>query len=275
MNPEVAIMMPVYNGMPYIQDSVRSILRQAYDNWHCIICDDGSTDSTLEYLRTLEFDPRFTILHNERNMGRGIARQRILDESSAPYVCMLDAGDLMHPDRVALQVDYLESHPDVGIVSSGMLSFGNTTDVLRVRGFGNGEINGYCGRSRDLVCFAPSMFRTAIAKKDGVGFGTMKLCEDTYFLSRYFACNPRYYSIPQPLYYYNEFDDLSKRDMLLSYLQGIGISFRPLNLKMIVINLAKFGISLLTLPFMSMQKRAFRRGRPATAQEAEEFRKNL
>lgn len=257
--------------MPHIEASIASIKAQTYQNWHCIICDDGSTDSTTAFLRTLETDPRFTILRNSKNMGRGISRQRILDASTGRYVCMLDAGDLMHPDRITLQVEYLESHPEVGLVSSGMLSFGTHTDLLRVRGMGNNQINTYSGNGS--VCFAPSMFRTSIAHDHSVTFGTFSQCEDTYFLTRYYARNPRYYSIPKALYYYNEFDGLSKGDTLMSYLQQMAIGIQARDVKTFVLNLAKFGVSLFILPFISMQKRAARRGRPATPEETAEFNK--
>lgn len=271
MLPEVTIMMPVYNGMPHIEASIKSILNQTYTNWICIICDDGSTDSTSAYLQSLTTDPRFTILTNSKNMGRGISRQRILDASTGKYVCMLDAGDMMHPDRIRIQVEYLENHPDVGLVSSGMLSFGTQTDLLRVRGFGNNQINTYSGNGS--VCFAPSMFRTSIAKENNVTFGTLNQCEDTYFLTRYYRHNPQYYSIPKTLYYYNEFDGFSKRDTLMSYLQQMVIGLQAKDIKTFALNLAKFGVSLIILPFISMQKRAAKRGRPATPEETAEFNK--
>lgn len=271
MTPQVDIMMPVYNGMPNIKASIASVLAQTYPCWHCIICDDGSTDGTAEYLRTLEDAPRFTVLHNDRNQGRGPARQRILDESTAPYVCMLDAGDMMHPERIAIQVEYLEQHPDVGLVSSGMLSFGTTTELLRVRGFGSGKVESFVGNGS--VCFAPSMFRSAIAKAPGVGFGNFSQCEDTYFLTRYYARNPLYYSIPKALYYYNEFDSRSKMRALLNYLQQTVIGLRSKDIRSVALNLAKFGASLFILPFTSMEKRVAARGREATGEEAGEFEK--
>ena len=269
MTPKVDIMMPVYNGLPHIRASIDSIKAQTYPHWHCIICDDGSTDGTAACLRGLEDDPRFTVLHNERNRGRGPARQRILDASTAPYICMLDAGDLMHPERIALQVEYLERHPDVGLVSSGMLSFGTTTELLRVRGFGSGQVESYNGKGS--VCFAPSMFRSSIAKAQGVGFGSYSQCEDTYFLTRYYARNPLYYSIPKALYYYNEFDSRSKVRALLSYLHQTVIGLRAKDIRAIALNLAKFGASLFILPFVSMEKRVAARGRQATEEEAKEF----
>lgn len=271
MTPQVDIMMPVYNGLPHIKDSIASILAQTYPCWHCIICDDGSTDGTFDYLLTLEGDPRFTLLRNEHNQGRGPARQRILDASAAPYICMLDAGDMMHPERIALQVEYLEQNPGVGLVSSGMLSFGTTTSLFRVRGFGSGQVENFTGRGS--VCFAPSMFRATIAKAAGVGFGSFSQCEDSYFLVRYYARNPLYYSIPRALYYYNEFDSLSKCDTLLSYLQLIVIGLRRKDLRSVALNMAKFGASLFILPFVSMEKRVAARGREATEEEVREFEK--
>ena len=71
----------------------------------------------------------------------------------------------------------------------------------------------------------------------------------------------------------NEFDGLSKGDTIMSYLQQMAIGLQARDVKTFVLNLAKFGVSLFILPFISMQKRAAKRGRPVTPEETAEFNK--
>ena len=279
MNPQVSIMLPVFNGMPLLKASIESILRQTYTNWQCIICDDGSTDGTWEYLQDLlkeettnhcdsNIEPRFILLKNDTNRGRGYSRQRILEASTGTYICMLDAGDLMHPERIRLQVDYLQSHPDVGLVSTAMISFGLHTDRLIYRGLGDGGLHTFDGVN--FPCFAPSMFRNP--QVDTCRFHEqMNFSEDQYFLTGYFRQQPTFYSMPDALYYYSEFDSVTKSKIRLSYLQNIRI-YHHQHMPLVALTfLLKYLYSILIFPFLDTEDIVARRGTPATPEERDRF----
>src|SRR4051812_30777686 len=122
MTPDVSILMPVYNGMPYVREAVESVLAQTLTNWQCVIINDGSRDGTRDYLATLN-DPRFQILDQE-NAGISAAINHGLEHCTARYIARLDADDIALPTRLAAQVAFLDVHPDVALVGTQVVPMG-------------------------------------------------------------------------------------------------------------------------------------------------------
>ena len=77
--PEVTVLMPVYNGMPFLPEAVDSIRKQTLRDYTFLIINDGSTDDTEEYLNRLD-DPRLQVVH-QHNQGIGAALMAELDAS--------------------------------------------------------------------------------------------------------------------------------------------------------------------------------------------------
>ena len=274
--PKVNIMLPVYNGMPYIKTSIESIRRQTYTNWECIICDDGSTDETWHYLQSLSDDPRFIILKNETNNGRGYTRQRIFEVCTAPYICMLDSGDLMHPERLHRQVAYLQENSELSLVSTAMLCFGSQTDIITYQGTGadiTQEFDGY-----HTCNFAPTMFRnTVMETDDGAPVETahfnekLRFCEDQHFLRNYLRLHPKYGIMKEPLYYYSVFDSISKRKMRHGYARDMITFISDKQWLRAAICLLKVVYASIIFPFVSTERIVINRSAPAQPQHIREF----
>lgn len=282
--PQVNIMLPVFNGMPLLAASIESIRRQSHTNWQCIVCDDGSTDGTWEYLQSLNEDSRFVLLRNDRNMGRGYTRQRILEACTAPYVCMLDSGDLMHPDRLQKQVAYLEAHPQLGLVSTAMLCFGTHTDTITYQGDGRDVEKTFDGHH---TCnFAPTMFRNfrtgqAAGGQDGTQDGSqtdavkfkseLRFCEDQHFLRQYLAMHPCYGVMKEPLYYYSIFDSVTKRKMRRGYLQDMSTFIADRQWLRAAVCLLKVVYASVVFPFVSTEKIIVNRSAAASQEQIRDF----
>jgi glycosyltransferase involved in cell wall biosynthesis len=101
--------MPVYNAERYIAEAIKSILAQTYQNFELIIVDDGSTDRTREIVESFT-DPRIIKVYSDRNRGLITTRNRIAQIARGKYLALLDADDTAFPDRLALQVQFLESN---------------------------------------------------------------------------------------------------------------------------------------------------------------------
>lgn len=115
MKPQkVSVIIPTYNRAHLIGDSIKSVLAQTYRNFELIIVDDGSKDNTAEVIAAFT-DPRIRYVY-QPNCGRSIARNHALSLATGKYVTFLDSDDLYRPDKIGLQVDYLNSHPGVGMV---------------------------------------------------------------------------------------------------------------------------------------------------------------
>jgi glycosyltransferase involved in cell wall biosynthesis len=105
--------MSVHNGAPWVRDAVTSVLTQRLADLELIVIDDGSTD-VLAAVR----DPRLRL---ERRVREGLTRAliRAIELARAPLLARLDADDVAMPERLALQHEYLDAHPDVGLLGTG------------------------------------------------------------------------------------------------------------------------------------------------------------
>ena len=115
----VSVVMPVYNSSAYLPDAIESILGQSYPNFEFIIVNDGSTDHSEEIIKSYH-DSRIKYIRLEQNHGNACARNLGLENASGKYVMIQDSDDMSLPDRMKIQVEFLESHPWVGVCGSYM-----------------------------------------------------------------------------------------------------------------------------------------------------------
>ena len=114
--PKISVLMPAYNTSSYIEEAIQSILEQSFKDYEFLICDDGSTDNTLEIISSFK-DPRIKILKNKSNQGIPKSRNKLLRIAQGRYLAWLDADDIAYPNRLEEQFSFLESHPDVFLFS--------------------------------------------------------------------------------------------------------------------------------------------------------------
>lgn len=274
--PQVAIMVPVYNGFKTLPLAIESLINQTYPYWKCYIVNDGSTDGTKEYLDSIK-DDRFIISHFKENKGRPYARQAALDAAEGKYLAMLDADDFYHPNKLKTQVEYLEKNPNISLLSSGMASYKNLEEgIVTVRG--NKAIENRFFKIGDRVEYvhAPSMLILEDAKKTTYN-KKFKYGQDMEFLGRYL--NGRYYaSINEVVYYYSEFDSVSKIKVIKTYFFGLrkirNSEMRmDLKIKEYLMKMARIAIYLVLYPFVSVDFFLKKRGGQATLEMKNEFNK--
>ena len=109
-NPQVSILMPVYNGADYLSQAMNSLLGQTFTDFEVIVINDGSKDNSAEVLNAIA-DPRVRIFHQE-NMGLAATLNRALSLAKGALIARQDQDDLSHPDRLAKQVLYMQANPD-------------------------------------------------------------------------------------------------------------------------------------------------------------------
>lgn len=119
MNPPlVSVVMPAYNGEKYIGEAIASVLNQTYSNWELVIVEDCSTDGTLKVIRGYR-DERIKLFCNTENIGIAATTNRAIENSRGKYIALLDDDDVSEKERLQLQVDYLETHPEIDILGGG------------------------------------------------------------------------------------------------------------------------------------------------------------
>ncbi len=113
---KLTIGLPVYNAMPFLPETVDSLLAQDYQDFNILVIDDGSTDNSAEYLGTVK-DPRIYVVHQE-NRGLTFTLNRMLREVAAPWLVRHDADDIAYPNRIRLIVEYIKKYPEAGMFYS-------------------------------------------------------------------------------------------------------------------------------------------------------------
>lgn len=112
----LTVVMPVYNGMPYLPAAVESMLGQSFNDFEFLIIDDGSTDGSREYLEGLG-DPRIRIDRQE-HLGLRHALNRSLESVQTELYARMDADDISMPGRLEAEWKFLRSHPEVVLVGT-------------------------------------------------------------------------------------------------------------------------------------------------------------
>src|ERR1700761_1830272 len=107
---------PVYNAMPYLRETMNSLLSQTLDRFEILAVVDGGSDESLAYLRSIR-DPRLRILE-QPNQGVTYTLNRMLRECRTGWLVRQDADDVAYPDRVEKIAAAIAEHPDAGMFYS-------------------------------------------------------------------------------------------------------------------------------------------------------------
>ena len=108
--------LPVHNAMPYLPESVESILGQTAQDFQLLAVVDGSTDGSLEYLRSIR-DARLRVVE-QQHCGITFTLNRMLRECQTPWLVRQDGDDVSTPERLATLLDGIRRHPDAGMFYS-------------------------------------------------------------------------------------------------------------------------------------------------------------
>lgn len=103
----VSIIMPSWNTAEYIEESIKSVINQSYENWELIIVDDCSTDNTDDVIKRFLGDTRIKYLKNEKNCGAALTRNKAIREARGEWIAFLDSDDLWKPQKIEKQIDFM------------------------------------------------------------------------------------------------------------------------------------------------------------------------
>ena len=111
--------MPVYNGEKYLREAIDSILNQTFTDFEFLIIDDGSTDNSLEIINSYQ-DPRINLIKNNDNQGLIYSLNRGLALAKGKYIARMDSDDISSPERLCVQIKFLDENPTIGLVGSSV-----------------------------------------------------------------------------------------------------------------------------------------------------------
>ena len=143
--PIVTVILPVFNGKKTIFAAVKSICEQSYKNWELLILDDGSTDDSLTVMNSIQ-DERIIAVAQGDGQGLTARLNQGIDLAKGKYIARMDADDLAFPERFALQVAFLESHPEVDLLGARAIVFRDDGSVIG---------HSFFAKSHDEICNRP------------------------------------------------------------------------------------------------------------------------
>lgn len=123
-SPLISVVMPAYNAERFLEEAVRSVMDQTFQDWELLILEDCATDGTYALAERLAAeDDRITLLKNEWNMGVAKTRNRGFDLCRGKYVALLDSDDVWHPEKLAMQISLAEkTGADIIYCSYGIMN---------------------------------------------------------------------------------------------------------------------------------------------------------
>lgn len=214
----MSVLLPVYNGSTYLRDAIESILRQTYRNFELIIIDDGSTDGSSFVVEQFD-DPRIRF-YRQTNQGLAATLNRAIELSKGEYLARQDQDDVSYPQRFDRQIEFLENHPNYGMV-------GTWATILDACG-GSERAHRHPAESLilkfELLFDNPFVHSSIMMRKTAVDFvgsySTRHLPED-YELWTRIARTFEVANIPEVLQVYREVPGTLSRDKLRPLLDGV------------------------------------------------------
>ena len=119
---KISVVMAVFNGGMYLRDSIQSILDQSLTNFEFIIIDDKSVDDSAKIITSFS-DPRIRHIRNQTNLGLAASLNKGIKLAKGEYIARMDADDISLPNRLEIQANYLDFHPDISVVGSYVQTF--------------------------------------------------------------------------------------------------------------------------------------------------------
>jgi glycosyltransferase involved in cell wall biosynthesis len=114
----ITIIMPIYNGERFLRPAVDSVLRQSLPDFELLAVDDGSTDSSRQILETFRAeDKRLNVIYRP-HLGYAATLNTAINNASRDLIAMMDADDVMMPNRLERQLSFLNSHPNASVICS-------------------------------------------------------------------------------------------------------------------------------------------------------------
>lgn len=120
MNCKVSIVMGIHNCESTLAESIDSIISQSFEDWELVMCDDGSSDSTLMVAKNYQklYPKRIILLENEKNIGLSKTLNKCIENSRGEYIARMDGDDISCPNRLKKEVEFLDDNTEYSFVST-------------------------------------------------------------------------------------------------------------------------------------------------------------
>lgn len=226
-NPQISVLMPVYKTAPYLREAIDSVLAQTFGDFELIVLNDGSPDEAETIINSYT-DERIVRYTGKTNVGLANILNIGIDMARGKYIARMDSDDISLPNRLQVQFDYLEQHPDIDLVSVAMQQFGDDTEIMQ-----------YDNSTEDIkfnaLFFSPVLHASSMWRKER--FARLRYeqdyvpAEDYRLWTQALLTGMRMRNLPDVLYLYRQYATQATQDtericaiqhkVKYAYLQGI------------------------------------------------------
>ena len=195
----VSILLCAYNAEAYIAEAIESTLAQTYRDFELIIVDDGSTDGTLDIIRSYK-DERIKVIEGRHDYIGSLDLG--LKHCRGEYIARMDADDIMEPNRIERQVALMDSRPDIAVCTSWAQAFGEVDKP--VGNFVEGEVEDISTQFLlgNFLIHPTSMLRRSFLTRHRLRYKAYPYAEDFKLWTDIARLGGRFYVIPETLLRY-------------------------------------------------------------------------
>ncbi|TDV43199.1 glycosyltransferase family 2 protein [Actinophytocola oryzae] len=205
-SPLVSVIIPCYNGIPWVEHAIHSILRQTYPNIEVIVVDDGSTDDSRAVIEA-EFGDAVKVI-GIANSGPGAARNVALESASGEFVQYLDADNVLTAEKIERSMDCFREHPDTDIVFTA-IHLPESYDFVDESEFTSAEfqrtVDGmieyayekqFPGTGMPALETSQPLYRSRVLHENGAFDETLVVLDDYELVCRQILCGARVRHVP-------------------------------------------------------------------------------
>lgn len=253
---KVSVVIPAYNAMAYLPQTVANVLEQTYTDFEVIVVNDGSTDNIEEWIAQIS-DLRVKLV-SQTNLGLAGARNTGIRESQGEYLAFLDADDLWESTKLAKQVRVLDSHPEVGLVYTWVAYVderGNSTGRV-VNNQQEGDVWQELTKGNLVECGSVAMVRRQCLEQCGVFDCNLGSFVEDWDMWLRIADRYEFKVVKEPLVYYRQVASSASRNweaMARSYQLVIEKAFATATWRNLSLRNRSYGTANLVLAWKAIQ----------------------
>lgn len=201
---KVSVLFPVYNTPEtFLRQALESVLHQSFTDFELIIINDASTTDVESIIKSYS-DSRIKYYKNKHNLGISATRNLLIEKSSGEYLAIMDHDDISLPERFAREVEYLDTHPNVGVVSCWSKIIGSQATIKYP--IDNSEIESqllldYC------ITHPAAMVRRSVLDNYHIQYETQFSPAEDYALWCRLVGKTEFHNLPEVLFMYRDHPD--------------------------------------------------------------------
>lgn len=214
----VTIGLPFYNAEKFIENAIVSILSQTYQNWELILVNDGSSDNSVNIAKKyVELDSRIRLINDGENKKLPFRLNQIINEAKYDYIVRMDADDIMHVNRLQIQLQFLEINKNVDLVSSSMYSIDINNKVVGKRIIRDAVTISTLLKGNNQIIHPSIVARKSWFLRNKYDIFSERAEDYELWLRACFNGDLKIKVMSEPLLFYREFGNLTKEKLFLSY----------------------------------------------------------